>query len=539
MVGKAIRKFGGDENGAIAPLYALSLFGLVAMAGVGFDYARVMALDSELQNAADQAALAAASQLDGKTDSIIRAIQATNATFAASDSDFVNTTRLSNIDDDSDGETRPITQISYTFWEDYVDDAPVNVVSEQSTASNAATKAKIVQVAIGNRQVRYALTPIVGAIAGTAGATAMATLTSAYCKVPPLMFCAPPGFDADDYLGAGLKLHSLPNTSTDSNPGIFGFLDFPYTRPAGLSGNNLTTSLGWANTNENCTADEVEAQPGVVDKQSEAFNTRFAIYQNGIPSCMSDGSFCSAKNLTKQTVNTKTFTNLATEADAALKTCTSTGGTSGTTIATNPDVAPYINQPAGYNVEGCLLAGNCSTYSRIGDGWTSAQYNAYMNFYHTGTSANAVFQANGYASGSEPSRTPTRYEVYKWENADYDNRVVPNQNREVGRQTALRSNGRYDVTLYCSAPAYSDATQLAPSTVKDRRTLTIAAVDCTDLHGSAVVDIINWVDVFLLTTAQPNGNEKSFYVEMNGEAVPPGSNNSFQGYTKRKAVLIR
>ncbi|WP_144096372.1 pilus assembly protein TadG-related protein [Croceicoccus sediminis] len=539
MVGKAIRKFGVNEDGAIAPLYALSLFGLVAMAGVGFDYARVMALDSELQNAADQAALAAASQLDGKEDSIVRAIQATNATFASSGSDFVNVTRLSNIDDDADGETRPITQISYTFWEDYVDDAPVRVVSEQSTPSNAATKAKIVQVAIGNRQVRYALTPIVGAITGNAGATAMASLTSAYCKVPPLMFCAPPGFDADDYFGSGLKMHSVPSTSTDSNPGIFGFLDFPYTRPEGLSGNNLTTSLGWANTNENCTGEEVEAQPGIVDKQGEAFNTRFGVYQNGIPDCMNDGSFCASRNQTKQLVETKRWTQLASEADADAKTCTSTGGTTGSALATDPAISGDIDAPAGYEIEACVLAGDCSPYGRIGDGWTSSNFSEYMSFYHGGTSANSVFQGIGYDAGSEPARTPTRYEVYQWENADYANRVAANDNVEVGRATVQENNGRFSVTLYCARPEFADATQLAPSSLKDRRALTIAAVDCTDLRGSGVVDIINWVDVFLLTTTASNGQEKSFYVEMNGEATPPGANNSFQGYTKRKAVLIR
>ena len=57
-------RFWRDEGAAIAPLYALALFGLIGMAGVGWDYGRLMAMDSELQNAADQAALAAATQLD-------------------------------------------------------------------------------------------------------------------------------------------------------------------------------------------------------------------------------------------------------------------------------------------------------------------------------------------------------------------------------------------------------------------------------------------------------------------------------------------
>ena len=42
----------------------LSLFALIGAGGIAFDYARLAALDTELQKAADQAALAAATQLD-------------------------------------------------------------------------------------------------------------------------------------------------------------------------------------------------------------------------------------------------------------------------------------------------------------------------------------------------------------------------------------------------------------------------------------------------------------------------------------------
>ncbi len=62
-----------NESGAIAPTFALSLFALVAVGGIGFDYARLAAMDSELQNAADQAALAAVGQLDGQPGACLRA----------------------------------------------------------------------------------------------------------------------------------------------------------------------------------------------------------------------------------------------------------------------------------------------------------------------------------------------------------------------------------------------------------------------------------------------------------------------------------
>ena len=63
---RALGKLARDTQGAVAPTVALSLFALIAAGGIAFDYARLAALDTELQNAADQAALAAASQLDGR-----------------------------------------------------------------------------------------------------------------------------------------------------------------------------------------------------------------------------------------------------------------------------------------------------------------------------------------------------------------------------------------------------------------------------------------------------------------------------------------
>ena len=65
-----------NTDGAVAPTVALSLVGLIAIAGVGFDYARLVNMDTEIQDAADHAALAAATQLDGEANAQARATQA-------------------------------------------------------------------------------------------------------------------------------------------------------------------------------------------------------------------------------------------------------------------------------------------------------------------------------------------------------------------------------------------------------------------------------------------------------------------------------
>ena len=79
---RAIARLAHDKRGAIAPTVALSLFALIAAGGLAFDYARLANLDTELQNAADQAALAAASQLDGQAGARARATAAASALLA-------------------------------------------------------------------------------------------------------------------------------------------------------------------------------------------------------------------------------------------------------------------------------------------------------------------------------------------------------------------------------------------------------------------------------------------------------------------------
>src|SRR3954449_7013486 len=100
LFGQAIRLW-RDDRGAIAPLTAMTLFALIAVGGVAFDYARLAAMDTELQQAADQAALAAATQLDRADGAQAR------ATTAIEDADNShrlsrNLTRFAN---DSNGTT--------------------------------------------------------------------------------------------------------------------------------------------------------------------------------------------------------------------------------------------------------------------------------------------------------------------------------------------------------------------------------------------------------------------------------------------------
>src|SRR3954465_6085271 len=89
-----------NDDGAVAPPVALSLVALIAAGGIAFDYARLASMDTELQSAADQAALAGASQLDGQSGACDRAR-------AAAAHMVSNMTRMAN---DSKGSSIAIAQ---------------------------------------------------------------------------------------------------------------------------------------------------------------------------------------------------------------------------------------------------------------------------------------------------------------------------------------------------------------------------------------------------------------------------------------------
>ena len=154
-----------STSGAVAPTVALSLFGLIAAGGIAFDYARMAGLDTELQTAADQAALAAATQLDGKANAVSRAT-------SAAQNMILNKTRFAN---DGNASGMSITVPTLTFYESYNSSTDV-----PGTVTTDDTKAKFVQVAVGSREAVYALTPIVRAFrSGNLGAQAVAGMGTA------------------------------------------------------------------------------------------------------------------------------------------------------------------------------------------------------------------------------------------------------------------------------------------------------------------------------------------------------------------------
>ncbi|WP_128891681.1 pilus assembly protein TadG-related protein [Erythrobacter sp. HKB08] len=505
-----IKAFISNEAAAIAPMYAIALFGLVGIAGVGFDYGRLMSMDSELQNAADQAALAAATQLDGREGAMVRARNAANDYLASADSQWVNQTRMSN-----DGEGRAITAdiLTFRFYESY--DGETDTFGTEITDDEDAEDANVVSVTVNGREVFYALTPIVGAISsGDIAANAVAGLQAASCNVPPLMFCAPSGdnnFPTDDDIGIGIDLHEAPQSTDFFAPGNFDFLAIDYE---GIRNNEQNKTLGLNSDLAGCTGAVIETRPGNRTPEVRAVNTRFDLYGPGTPNCRSGGDFCPAQVVRHNSVRRVTFNGNNPNNSCS----TLTGG----------DIIPVSEVPASLNVgnqgfplDACQISGSCLSF---GDGNWDA--NSYMMNVHGQPNAGVIPGLDLDGNG-----TITRYEVYKWELADASRR----QPRELGR---IVDGNR--TTLYCSAPTPTNGTPVIPSTTqKDRRVVTVASVDCTDLSGRDAIKTIRWVDLFLLQPANITSSDKQILAEIVGPAQRPGGGQAFQYYGRNKAVLLR
>ena len=250
-----------DESAAVAATVALSLFGLIAVGGIAFDYARMATLDTELQNAAEQAALAGVTQLDGLPGAMTRARNAAQTL-------LTNNTRLANDSEDS--------KIGIE----------VNVLTAGNGPATDATAARV-RVDVKPRRVFYALTPIVGLLdSGDMNARALAGLQSAICNVPPLYmaFDRSAGSSAQLTPGTGVLMLGAESASH------FGYLDTGSTK--------IKEAMAWDDQEGKCQSiGGVLVKTGVNAVIKRGFNTRFA-NGTGNGSCPQGGT-CSTAAITK------------------------------------------------------------------------------------------------------------------------------------------------------------------------------------------------------------------------------------------------
>ncbi|HKX92474.1 MAG TPA: pilus assembly protein TadG-related protein [Sphingomicrobium sp.] len=538
----SIRRLYRNDGGAVAPTIALALLGLVAAGGIAFDYARLASLDTELQQAADQAALAAATQLDGQSGACARAA-------AAAQSLVANLTYFAN-DGGGPGISIPLEPTcdatgSVRFYQNYDP-----VTGAKAPASNSDANANYVEVTVGTRTARYALTPIVAAFSGNASASALATLDSAYCNLPPFLMCKPgPTFNAADHIGHGLRL-VIGSTVA---PGNFGFLQTGF----GSGAENLAKAIGWNGSAGGCVAARgVITEPGNKQSVRAALNTRFDLSESG-QTCPAGGTCSPSTNSRKDLVHGNNC---------------GIGGGQGWRETDNPYRAPNTTPLGpgnpmnathtypdimGHPRDLCHAvseAGTCGpngTPAIVGNGvWDRDAY-FWVNYGWD----HATWTTNTGLQDTNPSASnyATRYKVYLWEAAN----PLPNgangpgigNNQQVDVAQGSGTQPRWSSSWTGATPnpqRTCRAPGIPPGNLDtDRRTVAVAVVDCTGLNGRDTVVPVDWVDVFLVeptirrpgSATDPPGavrtDDGDVYVEIVGTRPLPGVNQSIGNVIRR------
>jgi Flp pilus assembly protein TadG len=470
MGANRFRFLAADKRAAVAPTVALSAFILIGVGGLAFDYSRLVSMDSELQGAADQAALAAASQLDGKDGACARAALAASGLIG-------NSTRFAN-----DGLGRAVTVAN----EDLCDrTGAIRFYSQKDkldTGTLTDTNAKFVEVTVGGRTAFYALTPIVAAISsGGITATAYAGVGSAVCGAVPFFICSPdePLNNNDPYrevsIAPGTGIAMLEG-GQQWGPGNFGFLD-----QLGKGANGVKEALsGDALYSECSQTANVTSETGQMSSFRASFNLRFDLAPNGnLNSSCPEGPCSPSTNVRKDLVRKANACNWeenpATSANYQQKRYRPTTNAPLATTVT-PEI---MGQPR--DICHSIVPNVCSA-GRIGDGvWDRA---AYFRSNHPGLDWQNT-------TGLGP--TVTRYGAYLWEasNNALATKVTTGDNTLAAYSTPQAGRCLYPGV----APSISGT---------DRRRVTAAVVNCryasatTGLNGKKTIPVAGFVDVFLV-----------------------------------------
>ena len=289
--------FAHEEHGGILVFWALFLAVAFGFAALIFDLGRVANTQTELQSFADQVALAAAGELDGRPDAILRATTAGNALISRDQTFGDGARKLSGAGAFTPtfmgGPDGPVTN----------SDAAARFVRVQVNQTTVATPFAAVNAALIGRRGEN--------VSSDVGAVAVAGRSTFACDITPLFFCLPdPNWRASANVGNQIRMVA-GSSSGGWGPGNFGFLDptvldvdlnGPCIGNNGqpLTGANLYRCLVGAERGiSQCieTTQSLETRPGQAVGLTRAFNTRFDIYQGSMNRVSNDPNYRPAPNV--------------------------------------------------------------------------------------------------------------------------------------------------------------------------------------------------------------------------------------------------
>jgi hypothetical protein len=491
-------------------------------------------MDTELQQAADQAAMAAVTQLDQGDDSIDRA-EAAIQDATATNRLAANYTKFAN-----DGSAALVELNAITFCSAFDDSKAAT--SDACTTTTDPAEARFVWVKTSLRTAKYALTPVVGAMQGTSHAEAVAGIQSSICNIAPLFVCTDDGtFPSDDDIGKGLLMKTGAKNSWF--PGNYGYLDF------GGGNAGVQAALYGHGLNGCRPIDESNTAPGN-KSATDAINTRFDVYAGGTlqPSLCSDtteGTGCPDQDVGKDL--TMEMTYVIQQSSSLAEPVPPACGTPATAKNANPEVtytAFDLNPAAkGMPRDDCHYTSSC-TEGNFGDGlWDFASY---MAANHPGVATTSVPKAG---------TTPTRYEVYQWEVAHQND--TPSTLRPMDAvpyaltNTKVQgSNTTYTFKRQC---AFRKPRVASGPAADPRRILPVIAASCAGLNGASDLDAFQALRVFNVFLVEPSFNrtvtkgyaanrvtdEKEIYGEVLGPAETIEGGSGFQVYSRNRPYLVR
>jgi Flp pilus assembly protein TadG len=476
--------FARDERGAVLVLWALFLavaFGFLALA---FDLGRIATTQAQLQSFADQVALAAAGELDGRTDSITRATAAANGLIDGQQT-FANGSQALGGSGD------------YTLT--FLSTLPATDTAAATATTTDGRLARYVRVNVTQRTVLTPFAHVNAVLNGgsqvSAGITASATagFTSYACDITPLFFCVPNnGWRAKDNIGKQIEAVSGSSGGGAWTPGNFGFLDptvLP-TDPTGPckdeNGAQLYRCLIGAERGiTQCieTTQLLLTRPGQAVGLTEFFNTRFDLFEGGMKSYANKAAYRPAPNV---------LSDLWTDG-------TGKGGGNGTT----PPVPPNLPK------DSCIAAGTC----RFGTGdWNR---DTYLQTYHQ----NLWPIPNDPKPSSElpPRASITRWDIYQAEIRSA--RARGDQGMPTSTTTGFATMGRpgnHDTAKTAAQRALLDP---------NRRIVVAAAVDCggQSMNGRSNVAALEYVRLFMTEPVRNAGSDSRILAEIVGTAGGIGS----------------
>jgi Putative Flp pilus-assembly TadE/G-like len=450
--------FAKVEKGAVLPIVALAIVAVMALASLAMDVSRYQDLQTQLQNAADAFALAAAAELDGKPSvaggpsAIDRANNAVNVLMANR-----NSSVFGSLASGPGGVN--VTVGSITFYSAL---PPSDATVPIPGATADPTLARFVKVNVTPVTTTPFFSTIlrIGAVGPmTAGASAVAGFSQAICKKTPIFVCNGNAGGPNDMMNPnvmrGREVSLVAPPGNAYGPGNYGFLDIG-------CGNNtpcLNQALGANNGLNGCIGlDPVTTTTGQKTASSRFFNTRFDLYEQD------------AKNANKATYSPDQNVRKGYQAPMNCNKPTSDGGWSPPNPP--PQSTKELPMPDDSNITNYATA-------TIGNGNWQGKFTTYWSVNFPGV--------------GRPATPATRWDLYKTE---ITGNYVPDKSvgKEIGTPVCAPNNAQ--------ACNFADPTRLDAC----RRIIYAAVLDCSKLNGGQNTVIPEGVvTFFLLQPAQQTG----------------------------------